>query len=280
MSLLPVFARAISAAGLNPEQRERIKQLSFADAGHGYDAFGMHRDFVGMGLVITAGLYESYFRVQSRGHEHLPAKGQAVVVANHSGTLPTDAAMLWTDIVRKSNPPRIARPVADHFVPMMPVIGTIFARGGMVGGSRGNARALLGAGEMVMIFPEGVPGISKHFKDRYHLSDWRVGHVELAIRHQAPVIPVGIVGPEEQMPQIGKLNVRLLGAPFIPLTLTPIPLPVRYHILYGPPIPIPDLYRPEQADDPGAVREAAARTRAAVESRLEQGLAERPGIFK
>lgn len=239
----------------------------------------MHPDFVGMGIVITSPLYNNYFRVQSKGIEHLPAKGSAMVVANHSGTLPLDAAMLWADIARKSNPPRIVRPIADHFVPMMPVIGTLFARGGMVGGSQGNARALLEAGEMVMIFPEGVPGIAKHFRDRYHLQDWRVGHVELAIRHQAPVIPVGIVGPEEQMPQIGKIDIRFLGAPFIPLTLTPIPLPVRYHILYGPPIPIPSLYRPEHADDPGAVREAAARTRAAVEALLEQGLSERKGIF-
>ena len=279
MSLLPIFARAIASAGLAPDQQERLKRLSFEDAGHGYDAFGMHPDFVGMGIVITSPLYDKYFRVRSKGIEHLPAKGQAMIVANHSGTLPLDAAMLWADIVRKSEPPRLVRPIADHFVPMMPVIGTVFARGGMVGGSRGNARALLEAGEMVMIFPEGVPGIAKHFRDRYHLQDWRVGHVELAIRHQAPVIPVGIVGPEEQMPQIGKIDVHLFGAPFIPLTLTPIPLPVRYHILYGPPIPIPELYRPEQADDPGAVREASARTRAAVEALLEQGLAERKGIF-
>lgn len=279
MSLLPVFARALASATLTEEQRERIKHLNFADAGHGYDAFGMHRDFVGLGMVITSGLYDSYFRVLSRGIENIPAKGPAVIVANHSGTLPLDAAMLWTDIVRKSDPARVPRPVADHFVPMMPVIGTIFARAGMVGGSRGNARTLLEAGEMIMIFPEGVPGISKHFRDRYHLADWRVGHVELAIRHGAPVVPVGIVGAEEQMPQIGKIDVKFLGAPFIPLTLTPIPLPVRYHILYGPPIPIPDLYRPEQADDPGVVREASARTRAAVEALLEQGLAERTGIF-
>lgn len=278
MSLLPVLAR-LSANSLSPEQRARIERLQFADAGHGYDAFGMHRDFVGLGVKITSGLYENYFRVVSKGVEHLPPSGPAVIVANHSGTLPMDAAMLWADIVRKSEPARVPRPVADHFVPMMPVIGTMFARGGMVGGSRGNARTLLEAGEMIMIFPEGVPGISKHFRDRYRLADWRVGHVELAIRHGAPVVPVGIVGPEEQMPQIGKINLKLMGAPFIPITLTPIPLPVRYHILYGPPIPIPQLYRREQADDPGVVREASARTRAAVEALLQQGLSERKGIF-
>jgi 1-acyl-sn-glycerol-3-phosphate acyltransferase len=169
--------------------------------------------------------------------------------------------------------------VADHFVPMIPLIGTLFARGGMVGGSRGNARVLLEAGELLMIFPEGVPGIAKNFKDRYRLQNWRVGHVELAIRHGAPVIPVGLVGPEEQMPQVGRIPIQMAGLPFIPITLTPLPMPVHYHIHYGEPIRTDRDYRPEHADDPAAVREASARVKAAVQALLDKGLAERPGIF-
>jgi 1-acyl-sn-glycerol-3-phosphate acyltransferase len=187
--------------------------------------------------------------------------------------------MVWMDVLRHTNPPRVARAVADHFVPMIPLIGTFFARGGMVGGSRGNARTLLERGELLMIFPEGVPGISKPFKDRYRLQEWRVGHVELAIRHRAPVVPFGVVGAEEQMPQIGRIPISVAGLPFIPITLTPLPMPVRYHILYGPPIPVHEDYTPEQADDPAAVREAAARVKSAVASLLEEGLAERTGIF-
>jgi 1-acyl-sn-glycerol-3-phosphate acyltransferase len=202
-----------------------------------------------------------------------------VLAGNHSGAIPTDAMMVWLDVLRHTTPPRVARSVADHFVPMIPMIGTFFARGGMVGGSRGNARALLEAGELLVIFPEGVPGISKHFRDRYTLQHWRVGHAELAMRHGAPVVPFAVVGAEEQMPQIGRIPLRLLGMPFVPITLTPVPLPVRYHILYGEPIPIGRDYRPEQADDPGAVREASGRVRAAVEALLAKGLAERPGIF-
>lgn len=276
--MLSVVSR-VAAAGLKEPYRERLQRMVYHNAGHGYDPFGLHPDAVALGIRITAPLYERYFRVISKGVHHIPAHGPAVIVANHSGTIPADAMMLWADIVRNSEPPRIPRPVADHFVPMMPVVGTLFARGGMVGGSLGNARALLENGDMIMIFPEGVPGISKRFRDRYRLADWRVGHVELAIRHRAPVIPVGIVGAEEQMPQIGKIDVKLFGAPFIPITLTPLPLPVRYHILYGEPIPIPELYRPEQADDPGVVREAAARSKAAVEALLAEGRAARKGIF-
>ncbi len=280
MSLSLDIARLVAAAGLSPEARERLKSLRFRDAGHGYDAFGLHPEVVAFGEVVLAPLYDRYFRVSSYGcAEAVPASGPAVLAANHSGAIPIDGAMLWLDILRRSQPARVPRAVADHFVPMIPLLGTLFARGGMVGGSRGNARVLLEAGELLMIFPEGVPGVAKNFRDRYKLQEWRMGHVELAIRHGAPVIPVGIVGPEEQMPQIGRIPIQLAGLPFIPVTLTPLPLPVRYHIHYGEPIRTDRDYRPEHADDPAAVREAAARVKAAVQALLDAGLAQRQGIF-
>ena len=279
MPSIPSVARLIASALLPEAELKRLEHLLYADAGHGYDPFGLHPDFVAFGEVLTGPLYDRYFRVRSKGHENIPKTGPAVLAANHSGAIPLDGMMIWADVLRHTDPPRVARAVADHFVPMIPLIGTLFARGGMVGGSRGNARTLLENGELLMIFPEGVPGIAKHFRERYHLQDWRVGHVELAIRHRAPVIPVGVVGAEEQMPQIGRIPVRVGGLPFIPITLTPLPLPVRYHILYGAPIPVHEDYRPEHADDPAAVREAAARVKAAVQALLDQGLSERTGIF-
>lgn len=279
MSLLPALARLIASRTLPREEIERLQDLEFADSGHGYDAFGLHRDFVALGESITKGLYESYFRVKSTGHEHIPRTGPAVLAANHSGAVPIDSAMIWADVVRHTNPPRVPRPVADHFVPMIPVIGTFFARAGMVGGSRGNARTLLERGEMLLIHPEGVPGVSKAFRDRYKLQDWRVGHVELAIRHRAPVVPVALVGAEEQMPQVGRIPISVLSMPFLPLTLSPIPLPVRYYIFYGPPLNFHDRFPPEAADDPGVVREAAAEVKAAVQAMLNAGVKARPGVF-
>lgn len=279
MSVLRPLARSIATLSLPAAEMERLARLQYADAGHGYDAFGLHPDIVAFGEALVAPLYDRYFRVESKGHEHIPETGPAVLAGNHSGAIPLDAMMVWVDVLRKSEPPRVARAVADHFVPMIPMIGTLFARGGMVGGSRGNARALLDAGELLLIFPEGVPGIAKHFRDRYKLQDWRVGHVELAIRNAAPVVPFAVVGAEEQMPQIGRIPISVAGLPFIPITITPIPLPVRYHILYGPPIPVHRDYRPDQADDPATVREAALRVKAAVQELVHQGLAERKGIF-
>jgi 1-acyl-sn-glycerol-3-phosphate acyltransferase len=275
----PVVARALSTLLGGPEVRDRAERLAYADAGHGFDRFGMHPDFVAFGDAIAAPLYDHYFRVESHGAEHIPATGPAILAANHSGTIPIDGAMLWMDVYRNTQPPRAARPVADYFVSTLPVLSTLFARCGVVGGSRGNARALLEAGELLLIFPEGVPGIGKPFRQRYQLQEWRQGHCELAIRYRAPVVPVGIVGAEEQMPQIARIPLPGSPLPYLPIPATLVPLPVRYHVWYGEPIRVDQDYRPEDADDPEKVREAAARVKAAVHALLQRGLAERKGIF-
>jgi 1-acyl-sn-glycerol-3-phosphate acyltransferase len=281
MPFPPSIARTISSVFGGPRVRDRAERLHFTDAGHGYDQFGMHPDFVAMGDTVAKFLYERYFRVLSYGAEHIPASGPAILAANHSGTLPVDGAMLWVDVLRHTDPPRTARPVADYFVLSLPVVSTLFARCGVVGGSRGNARALLEGGELLMIFPEGVPGIGKPWAQRYQLQEWRQGHCELAIRHAAPVVPVGIVGAEEQMPQLARIKAPAGSAlPYIPIPATPFPLPVRYHIHYGPPLRFDRDYRPDEADDPEIVQQAANRVKAAVQELIERGLEMRKGVFR
>ena len=278
MPFPPAIARALAIALGDPSQRERTDRLHFDNAGHGFDRFGMHPDFVALGNAIASPLYDRYFRVKSYGTEHIPTSGPAVIAANHSGTLPADGMMLYIDVLRNTDPPRIPRPIADYFVSSLPIVSTLFARCGVVGGSRGNARALLESGNLLMIFPEGTPGIGKPFSERYKLQEWRQGHCELAIRHRAPVVPVGIVGAEEQMPQVARIPIPG-PIPYLPIPATPLPLPVRYHIYYGEPIRTDQDYSPSDADDPERVREAAARVKASVQALLERGLAEREGVF-
>lgn len=251
------------------------------DAGHGFDAFGLNRQWVDFGVGLMRGMYDYWFRVKSYGHAHIPASGPVIVAANHSGTLPFDAMMLWADIVQKSEPLRVPRIVADHFVPNLPFVSTLFSRTGAVGGSRGNMQRLLKRGELVGVFPEGTPGIGKSFWERYQLQPWRVGHVELALKCRAPVVPVGIVGAEEQMPQLGKLPVgsKLFGAPYLPITLTPLPLPVRYHIRYGEPLRLHERFDPAYAAEPEVLAEGAELVAAEVRRLLDEGLRERRGVF-
>ena len=272
------FARAVARALLPEGERARVERLRYDDAGHGYDALGLHPDWVAAGLGMFRFLYESYFRVESHGSEHLPADGPAILVSNHSGTLPLDGAMIYLDVQRHTEPPRVPRPIVDRFVPLLPFAGLFFARAGAAPGTRENLRFLLEAGELVLIFPEGTPGIGKRFRDRYHLQGWRVGHAETAIAHRVPIIPVAVIGAEEQWPQVARIPVHLLGAPYVPVPATPLPLPVRYHIHYGAPIRFE--YDPADASRPDIVQRAADETRAAVEALIARGLRERKGVFR
>jgi 1-acyl-sn-glycerol-3-phosphate acyltransferase len=278
-SLLGKAGRRL-ASGLLAGSLEHVRSIPFRDAGHGYDLFGYEPLHAAFALALLEPVHRRWFRARAYGVEHVPAEGPALLVANHSGTLPFDAMMLWTDVILRRR--RLPRPVADYFVATLPFVGTLFARGGTVGGTVGNLRVLLESGELVMIFPEGVPGIAKPFRERYQLREFHVGHAELAIRHRAPVVPVGIVGAEEQMPQLARLPVpgNPFGIPFLPVPLTPVPLPVRYHLHYGEPLRLDEGLRPEDADDPEVVRQAAGRVRSAVRALVERGLRLREGVFR
>lgn len=243
----------------------------FHDEGHGYDLFGMLPAAVARAARWGRLPYERYFRVTSEGSEHIPAGGPAILVANHSGVLPLDAALLWLDVVRQSG--RVLRPIADRFVPRLPFVSTAFARCGVVSGTHSNVRYLLERGELIGIFPEGVSGVGKSFRQRYRLQDWRVGHAELAIRYRAPIVPVAIVGVEESWPVLARLRgVHAFGAPYLPIPVSPLPLPLPIHLHYGLPIALHDRHPPEDAGDPEVVAAAALTIRHAVTALLYDGL--------
>jgi 1-acyl-sn-glycerol-3-phosphate acyltransferase len=191
---------------------------AFHDEGHGYDVFGLHPPTLDRAVTFGAPLYERYLRVDSTGIEHVPTEGPAILVANHGGVLPLDAAVLCLDVLRRTA--RIPRAVADHFVPRLPLVSTLFARLGVVSGTHANVRRLLERGELLAIWPEGVSGPAKPFARRYQLQSWRVGFAEYALRFGAPIIPVAIVGAEESWPLAGRLRgVRAFGSPYLPIDL-------------------------------------------------------------
>jgi 1-acyl-sn-glycerol-3-phosphate acyltransferase len=261
---------ALSQLVLGPRERRRFSEIRHDGGVHGYDAFGLHPDGVAAGLARMLPLYRAWFRVASRKISNLPARGPAIVVANHGGYLPFDGAMLWTDIVLNSEPLRVPRSIMDNFVLRIPVVGTAFARSGSVGGNRRNVHHLLENGELLVVFPEGTDGIGKPWSQRYKLQSWSVGHAEMAIRHAAPVVPVAILGPDEQFPFVVRLPIPAFGAPWVPLPIPPFPLPVRYRIEYGEPIELHRRWSPEQADLPAVVAEAAAIVRGKLQALLDE----------
>lgn len=278
MSLARRLGKSLSKLLLDPRQHAALSSLAFRDAGHGFDVLGFDPEAFGVALGVTRFAYERYFRVTSHGAECLPRSGAAILAANHSGLLPIDGAMIVVDVARQTSPPRVARVIGDVFIPMMPWVGTTFSRIGVVAGSAGNFRHLLESGELVLVFPEGAPGIGKGFRRRYQLQSWRVGHAELALRYRVPVIPVAVIGAEEAWPEIGRLDsFHAFGAPFLPIPATPLPLPVRLHVHYGEPLVLHERFR--DADDPGTVRDAARVVKHAVDALIAQGLSQRQGLW-
>jgi 1-acyl-sn-glycerol-3-phosphate acyltransferase len=256
-----------------------VHEAPFHDEGYGFDVFGLHPPALARAVRAGRFLYERYFRVDSAGAEHIPARGPVILVANHGGVLPVDAAMLCLDVLRQTEPPRIPRAVADHFVPRLPLVSTLFARLGAVSGTRANVRVLLERGELIAIFPEGVTGPGKPFRERYRIQSWRVGFAELAIRHGAAVVPVAIVGAEESWPVLMKVTaLRAFGTPYLPIPASPVPLPARYHLRYGRPIRF--AAEPAAADDPDTVAAAAQEARAALEGLIADTRAARKGVFR
>lgn len=266
-------------AGMPGETFTRIANAPFHDAGHGFDAFGFHPPSLAAAVEAAAPIYEHYFRVDSEGAEAVPASGPAIVIANHAGVLPVDGAMLCLDLLRHTQ--RIPRAIADHFVPRLPLVSTFFARLGVVSGTRANVRALLERGELIALWPEGVSGTAKRFRDRYQLQGWRVGFAELAIRFRAPVIPVAVLGAEESWPLLGKLDhIHLFGAPYLPIPATPVPLPAHYHIRYGTPLHLDAGLEVGDADDPRVVAAAADHARLALEELIRDARDARRGVFR
>ena len=247
---------------------------TFHDAGHGYDVFGLHPPTLARAVAAGRFAYERYFRVDSIGAEHVPASGPAILIANHGGVLPVDSTMLCLDVLRHTE--RIPRAVADHFVPRLPIVSTLFARLGVVSGTRANVRCLLERGELIAIWPEGVTGPAKRFRDRYRIQSWRVGFAELALRYRAPVVPAAVIGPEESWPVIRKVRaLKLFGSPYLPIPASPVPLPVHYHIRYGEPLVLAG-----DPDDPADVAAAAARARVALEHQIADARWARRGVFR
>ena len=251
---------------------------------YGYDAWGFSPETSRRVLTLLALFYRYYFRVELHGVENLPP-GRLLLIVNHSGQLPYDAAMVMVGTVLDADPPRIMRGMAEYWVPTLPYVGTIGTRIGSVVGTPENCIDLLRREEAVIAFPEGVRGLNKPFSKRYRLQRFGLGFLRLALAADAPIVPAVVVGAEEQIPTIANLESvgRLVGAPSLPLpALLPIlgplallPLPVKYHVWIGAPI-----HPTGSASDEDVVIEAQVeRVKAAMRALIERGLRERRSAF-
>ncbi|MGE7436749.1 lysophospholipid acyltransferase family protein [Kitasatospora sp. NPDC001175] len=254
------------------------------------DEFGFDRELTEeVFLSALRPLAEKYFRVEVRGIENIPSEGGALIVANHSGTVPLDALMTQVAIHDHHPRQRHLRMLAADLVFVLPVVNELARKAGHTLACNEDAQALLERGEVVGVWPEGFKGIGKPFADRYKLQRFgRGGFVASALRAQVPIVPCSIVGAEETYPMIGnaKTLARLLGLPYLPITPTfpwlgplgAVPLPTKWTIQFGEPIPT-DSHPPEAADDPMLVFNLTDQVRETIQHTLYKLLVQRRSVF-
>jgi 1-acyl-sn-glycerol-3-phosphate acyltransferase len=271
-------------SALNDEIAARLRRVPTQVNEYGYDPWGLNIDAVRKAIVVSTLLYRHYFRVETHGIEHLP-NGRVLVISNHAGQVAIDAAMIGTATILEREPPRILRGMGEYWLPTVPFVNLMMSRTGSVVGTPKNCTDLLRNEEAVIAFPEGIRGMNKLFSERYRLQGFGSGFMRLALATKTPIVPVAVVGSEEQAPAIANLTSvgRLLGMPAFPITLTfpllgplgLLPLPVKYRIYFGKPLSFdggPD-------DEDAVIDKKVARVVSAIQGMLDQGLRERAGIF-
>ncbi|HEY6105372.1 MAG TPA: lysophospholipid acyltransferase family protein [Anaeromyxobacteraceae bacterium] len=262
-----------------PGTMARLEKLTPPRNEFGVDPYGLDLDFLVSAMAPLLWLYRKYFRVETFGMEKVPDSGWMLVVGNHSGQLPFDAAMVEVALLFDKDPPRVARALVDTWVPTLPFVSTFMSRCGQIVGTPDNCRRLLAAEEALLVFPEGTRGLNKLFAERYRLKDFGLGFMRLALESGAPIVPVGVVGAEEQAPALFDLKplARLLAFPAFPITptLLPFPLPSRYRLWFGEPM----RFEGSPDDEDAVLEEKVDEVRAAITALLARGLEERPHVF-
>jgi 1-acyl-sn-glycerol-3-phosphate acyltransferase len=260
------------------ERKDQLQALARTENEYGVDPFGFNLDYSLAAVAPLLWLYRRYFRVETHGIEKIP-RGRVLLISNHSGQLPLDGAMIGVAMMMEASPPRAIRSMVEKWVPTLPYISTLFARVGQIVGTPENCRRLLEANEAILVFPEGARGIAKLWPQRYQLQEFGLGFMRLALETNTPIVPVAVIGAEEQAPALLDIKpvAKLLGFPAFPITPTglPFPLPTKYRLYFGDP-----LYFTGRPDDEDTELDKKVRiVKTAIQGMIHQGLKERRGIF-
>jgi 1-acyl-sn-glycerol-3-phosphate acyltransferase len=267
---------------VGPDFEERLTQLREQYGPSEGDAFGLDLQSYASIAHLFGFLHRVYFRTEIHGIDHVPAK-RVLVVANHSGQLPIDAVILGCSLFFDAPRPRVTRAMIDRWAAGLPFVSTFFNRLGSVVGAPDNARRLLEREEAVLVFPEGIRGIAKPFNQRYQLQDFGLGFMRIALATGTPILPVAVIGAEEQYVNVGNstLGAKLVGAPVCPvipqmfLPFGQLPLPTKYRLFFGEPLHIEG--DPEESE--GSLAEKVFLVRQAIQALLTDGLRQRRGVF-
>ncbi len=290
--LLPLLTGAAERVFGEDADRRLAEVLAFlrrrVTGDYAVDEYGLDTEFVERFLMeAVRPLATKWFRVEVRGVENIPRDSGALVVANHSGTVPVDGLMTMFAVHETTG--RHLRPLGADLVFKLPFVSEVARKSGATLACNEDAHRMLSRGELAGVWPEGFKGIGKPYSERYKLQRFgRGGFVSAAIRTGVPIVPCSIVGAEEIYPLVGNVPplARLLGVPYIPITpffpllgpLGLVPLPSKWIIEFGEPVRT-DSYDPGAADDPMLVFNVTDQVRETIQQTLYALLMRRKSVF-
>jgi 1-acyl-sn-glycerol-3-phosphate acyltransferase len=225
---------------IDKEVREAVDRLEIPFNALGIDPYGISKKDVSRWYTFMGAFYRHYFSVRARGIEHVPKRGRAMIVGNHSGGIAVDAAMVAVSCLLEMDPPRLAQGMAEKFINRVPFLGNLSSRAGHLTGLPEHAERLLEDDRLLMVFPEGARGTAKLYRERNTLVEFGSGFVRLALKTRTPIVPVAVLGGGEAFPTIAnayKLG-QLFGMPYVPITAygVPVLLPAKIEIEYAAPM--------------------------------------------
>jgi len=261
---------------------KRLARVPLNLGASGVDAFGLDPQWTKYALAAIAYLHRRYFRSEVFGAKNIP-KGRVLLIANHSGQIPLDGALIGAALFMDVEPPRFMRAMVEKWTQTLPFVSTLFSRVGQVVGVPENAQRLLEQGEALLVFPEGARGISKTFDKRYQLMPFGLGFMRLAIETGTPIVPVAVIGGEEQYISVGNVSslaklLRMPSFPVIPQLLLPggqLPFPTKYRIYFGEPM----RFNGDPDDDDAVMDQKVQLVRGTLQSMINRGLRDRKHIF-
>jgi 1-acyl-sn-glycerol-3-phosphate acyltransferase len=238
------------------------------------DPWGFNLDLCESAIKKLTPLYRSYFKVRIFGAENIKDHSY-IVTSNHTGQIPLDGMLITIAFVLEVDPPRILRSMIERFMAQLPFLGDFSAQAGAILGDRANCEYLIANGESILVFPEGVRGISKNTPEYYKLRPFSQGFYRIALQKHTPILPICVIGAEEMFPFVfhAKKVAKILRLPSLPISANFLPLPSPIDIYIAEEIVIPEYMNVESSDKD--IKEKVFHIENTIKKMIIHGLATR-----
>jgi 1-acyl-sn-glycerol-3-phosphate acyltransferase len=274
-----------SSSSLGTIRDSRKRSLESAVPEPVFDVFGMDRSYIdSYSRTLFKFLCDFYWRIETRGLQHVPSVGPAILTGTHRGFMPLDGVMALQLVLQKTR--RVPRFLTHPALFKFPFISDFVTRLGGVVACQESADRILRSGELLGIYPEGVQGAFARYREAYRLRSFgRHDFVKIALRHRVPIVPFVTVGSAEIFPVFAQIRwrrwMRYSDWPCLPLStfpFLPLPLPTKWHVRFLPPVHV-DQYPPEAAHDSSAVKGISRIVQAQMQQAMDEIVSRRPSWF-